>query len=128
MADVNRGNRPLSPHLQVYRPQLNSMTSILNRITGIALLGGAVLVVWWLMAAATSEAYFAVVDGLLTSFVGDVVLTLSVLALWYHTLAGVRHLVWDMGYGLDPDDSDKMGWGMLIGAPALTFLTIIAII
>lgn len=127
MADVNRGNRPLSPHLQVYRPQLNSATSILNRITGIALLGGAVLVVWWLMAAATSEAYFATVDGLLTSILGDIIMSLSVLALWYHALAGVRHLVWDMGYGLDPEDADKMGWGIIIGAPALTFLTIIAI-
>lgn len=127
MADVNRGNRPLSPHLQVYRPQLNSMTSILNRLTGVALLGGAVLVVWWLLAAATSESYFAMVDGLMTSFLGDVVMTLSVLALWYHALAGVRHLIWDMGYGLDADDSDKMGWGILIGSVTLTFLTIIAI-
>ena len=64
---------------------------------------------------------------MLTSFLGDLVMTLSVLALWYHALAGVRHLVWDMGYGLDPDDADKMGWGIIIGAPALTFLTIIAI-
>ena len=47
--------------------------------------------------------------------------------LWYHALAGVRHLVWDLGYGLDPADADKMGWGMIIGAPALTFLTIISI-
>ncbi len=127
MADVNRGNRPLSPHLQVYRPQLNSMTSILNRITGISLLGAAVLVVWWLMAAATSAEYFELVDGLLTCWVGDILLSLSVLALWYHALAGVRHLVWDMGIGLDPDVSDKMGWGIIIGSFALTFLTIIAI-
>lgn len=127
MADVNRGNRPLSPHLQVYRPQLNSMTSILNRVTGVALLGGAMLVVWWLAAAATSEAYFATVDGLMTSVLGDIVMTLCVLALWYHALAGIRHLVWDLGYGLDADDSDKMGWGIIIGSFALTFLTIIAI-
>ncbi|WP_370253594.1 succinate dehydrogenase, cytochrome b556 subunit [Nioella sp.] len=129
MADVNRGNRPLSPFMigPYYRPQLNSITSIVNRIAGIALLGGAMLVVWWLMAAATSEAYFNMVDGLLTSILGDLVMTLSVLALWYHALAGVRHLVWDLGYGLDPADADKMGWGMIIGAPALTFLTIISI-
>jgi len=127
MADVNRGNRPLSPHLQIYRKQLNSATSILNRITGIALLGGAVLVVWWLMAVATSESYFATVDGLMTSVLGDIVMTLCVLALWYHALAGVRHLVWDMGLGLDPEDADKMGWGIIIGSFALTFLTIIAI-
>lgn len=127
MADVNRGDRPLSPHLQVYRPQLNSMTSIVNRLTGIALLGGAVLIVWWLMAAATGEAYFGYVDWLLTSITGDIIMTLCVLALWFHGLAGIRHLAWDMGYGLDPDDSDKMSWGIMIGAVALTFLTVIAI-
>lgn len=127
MADVNRGNRPLSPHLQIYRKQLNSATSILNRLTGVALLGGALLVVWWLLAAATSESYFVFVDGLMTSVLGDLVMILCVLALWYHALAGVRHLVWDMGFGLDPDDSDKMGWGIIIGSVALTFLTIIAI-
>jgi len=127
MADVNRGNRPLSPHLQIYRPQLNSMTSILNRLTGIALLGGAILMVWWLMAAATSESYFAYVDWLLTSILGDIVMTLSVWALWYHALAGIRHLIWDMGYGFDPDTSDKASWGIIIGAFALTFLTIVAI-
>ncbi len=127
MADVNRGNRPLSPHIQIYRPQLNSMTSILNRITGIAMLGSALLVVWWLVAAATGPEYFATVDWLMTSFIGDLIMTLSVLALWYHTLGGVRHLVWDMGLGLETDDSDKMGWGIIIGSFALTFLTIIAI-
>ncbi|WP_071672970.1 succinate dehydrogenase, cytochrome b556 subunit [Nioella nitratireducens] len=127
MADVNRGNRPLSPHLQIYRKQLNSVTSIINRLTGISLLGGALLVVWWLMAAASSAEYFAFVDGLMTSVLGDIVMTLSLLALWYHALAGVRHLVWDMGFGLDPEASDKMGWGIIIGTVAFTFLTIIAI-
>ena len=54
MADVNRGNRPLSPHLTIYRPQLTSMTSILTRITGNAMLVAALLIVWWFLAAATS--------------------------------------------------------------------------
>lgn len=128
MADVNRGNRPLSPHLQIYRPQLNSITSILVRITGNALLLGALLVVWWLLAAATGPDYFATVDGLVTSFLGDLVMFGSVLALWYHALGGVRHLIWDTGRGLDVETADRMGWGMIIGSVGLTFLTIIAII
>ena len=68
MADVNRGNRPLSPHLSIYRPQLTSVTSILTRITGNALLIGALLVVWWLLAAATSPEYFAVANWVMTRF------------------------------------------------------------
>ncbi len=127
MADVNRGNRPLSPHLTVYRPQLNSITSILVRITGNALLVAALLIVWWLLAAASGPAYFAMVDGLITSVLGDLIMLGSVLALWYHALGGVRHLIWDAGYGLDVDTADKMGWGMIIGSVALTFLTVIAI-
>ena len=74
MADVNRGNRPLSPHLTIYRPQLTSMSSIMVRITGIAALGVALLVVWWLLAAATSESAFAFIDGLMRSWLGDLVM------------------------------------------------------
>lgn len=125
MADVNRGNRPLSPHLQIYRKQLNSATSILNRITGIAMLGSAFLIVWWLLAAATGKAYFDLVDGLMTSMLGDVVMTLSVLGLWYHTLGGLRHLIWDTGRGLELEAADRMGWAMIVGAMVLTILTLI---
>jgi succinate dehydrogenase / fumarate reductase cytochrome b subunit len=128
MADVNRGNRPLSPHLQVYRPQLNSITSILNRITGNALLLGAFLFVWWLIAAAAGPEYFAVVDGIVTSVIGDLVMLGSLWALWWHTLGGIRHLIWDTGRGLDVETADRMGWGIIIGSVALTFLTVIAII
>lgn len=127
MADVNRGNRPLSPHLQVYRPQLNSITSILNRITGNAMLVSAVLIVWWLVAAASGTAYFDAIDGLITSFLGDLVMSLSVLGLWYHALGGIRHLIWDTGRGLDVETADKMGWAMLVGSVVLTILTLIAI-
>ena len=125
MADVNRGNRPLSPHLQIYRKQLNSATSILNRITGIAMLGSALLIVWWLLAAATGKAYFDLVDGLMTSVLGDVVMTLSVLGLWYHTLGGLRHLIWDTGRGLELEAADRMGWAIIVGAVVLTILTLI---
>lgn len=127
MADVNRGNRPLSPHLTIYRPQLNSITSIFVRITGNGLIVGAIAVVWWLMAAASGAAYFDMIDGLLTSVLGDIVMTLSVLALWYHALGGARHLIWDTGRGLDAKTSDVMGWAMIIGSVVLTALTVIAI-
>ena len=101
MADINRGDRPLSPHLTIYRPQLNSITSILNRITGNALLVGAGLVIWWLVAAATGPAAFAIANRAITSVLGNLVMIGSLWALWYHTLGGVRHLIWDMGLGLD---------------------------
>ncbi|XDA97775.1 succinate dehydrogenase, cytochrome b556 subunit [Sulfitobacter sp. LCG007] len=129
MADVNRGNRPLSPFMlgQYYRFQLNSVTSILTRITGNALLVSALLVVWWFVAAATSADAFALADGFLTSWFGDLVLTLSVLGLWYHLLAGVRHLVWDQGWGLDMKTSDMMSWGCLVGSVVLTLLTVIVV-
>lgn len=127
MADVNRGNRPLSPHLSIYRPQLTSMTSILTRITGNALLISALLVVWWFLAAATSPEYFAFVDGMLTGILGTLVMTLSLWGIWYHTLAGIRHLIWDNGIGLDVATAEKMGWAIIGGSLVLTLLTIIII-
>ncbi len=127
MADVNRGNRPLSPHLEIYRPQITSISSILTRITGNALLVSAVLIIWWFFAAATSEAYFNVVNGFLTSWFGDLIMTLSVLGLWYHTLAGVRHLIWDSGYGLELETAEKLGWAVIIGSVVLTIITLILV-
>jgi succinate dehydrogenase / fumarate reductase cytochrome b subunit len=127
MADVNRGNRPLSPHLTIYRPQLTSMTSILTRITGNAMLISALLIVWWFLAAATSPEAYAIADGFLTSWFGDLVMTFSVLGLWYHTLAGVRHLIWDNGIGLDIPTAEKMGWAVVIGSVVLTVITIILV-
>jgi succinate dehydrogenase / fumarate reductase cytochrome b subunit len=124
---VNRGNRPLSPHLSIYRPQLTSMTSILTRITGNAMLISALLIVWWFLAASSSPEYYAVANGFLTSWFGDIIMTLSVLGLWYHTLAGVRHLIWDMGIGLDIPTAEKMGWAALIGSVVLTIITIIVV-
>ena len=127
MADVNRGNRPLSPHLTIYRPQLTSMTSILTRITGNAMLITALLIVWWFLAAATSAEYFDTVNGFVTSWFGDLVMVLSLLGLWYHTLAGIRHLIWDSGRALDVPTAEKLGWACLIGSVVLTVLTVIAV-
>ncbi len=127
MADVNRGNRPLSPHLTIYRPQLTSITSILTRITGNALLLGALLVVWWFLAAATSPEHFAVADAVMTSVLGDLVMFFSLWGLWYHTLAGIRHLIWDNAVGLDLDTAYKLGYAVIGGSVLLTLLTVVLI-
>lgn len=129
MADVNRGNRPLSPFMigQYYRPQMTSISSIMVRITGIASLGTAFLLVWWLIAAASSPGYFAVIDGLLRSFVGDIILLLATWAIWYHMLGRLRHVIWDLGYFVEVEISEKMGMGMFIGATVLTLFTAIVV-
>ncbi|HEX9856874.1 MAG TPA: succinate dehydrogenase, cytochrome b556 subunit [Paracoccaceae bacterium] len=127
MAEVKRASRPLSPHLQIYRPQLTSITSILTRITGNALIFGVLLAVWWLLAAATSAEYFATVNGIATSWFGDLVFTGSLWAVWYHYLAGLRHLYFDAGRGLDIPTAEKLGWGCIIGSVVLTVLTIIIV-
>ncbi len=127
MADVNRGNRPLSPHLEIYRPQLTSITSILTRITGNALLIAALMIVWWFLAAATSAEYFALVDGIMTHWVFDIILFFSLWGLWYHTLAGIRHLIWDNGMMLDLTNAEALGWMAIAGSVVLTLVTVFAI-
>ena len=127
MADVNRGNRPLSPHLTIYRPQMTSISSILTRITGTAMLLAGLLIVWWFLAAASSPEYFATVDGLVTSFLGDLIMALSVWALWYHAFAGVRHLYWDSGRGLEVETAEKLGLIIIVGSVAMTVITLLVV-
>lgn len=127
MADVNRGERPLSPHLSIYRPQLTSMTSILTRITGNALIVAMLLIVWWLVAAATSPEAFGRADAVITSWFGNLVMFLSLWALWYHTLAGIRHLIWDTGSMMEMKRAEMLGWLCIAGSVVLTLLTIIII-
>ena len=127
MADVNRGNRPLSPHLTIYRPQLTSISSILVRITGNALIVGAFLVIWWLLAASTSPEYFAIADGLIRSWFGKLIMLGSIWALWYHTLGGIRHLIWDNAIGLDIPTAYKLGWTVVIGSCIFTVITVIVL-
>lgn len=127
MADVNRGKRPLSPHLTIYRPQMTSGSSIMVRITGIAALCLSLLVVWWLLAAATSESAFAFIDGLLRSWLGNLILLGGTWALWYHMLGRLRHVLWDFGYCLNVELSEKLGLGMFVGATVLTLFTAIVV-
>ncbi len=127
MADVNRGNRPLSPHLSVYRTQMSMLTSITHRITGIGLTLGAVLVVWWFLAASTNAAYFETADAVLTSWFGSLILIGSLWALCYHFLNGIRHLVWDAGRGLELEAAKKSGIAVVAGSVVLTILTLLVI-
>ena len=125
MADVNRGNRPLSPHLTIYRPQMTSISSIFVRITGNALLAATLLLIAWLLAASTSAVTFDWVQCVITSWFGDLVFLLSLWALWYHMLGGLRHLIWDTGRGLELKAAERMGWMMIIGSLLLTAFTVI---
>ena len=129
MPDVNRGDRPLSPFMigPYYRPQLTSMTSILTRITGNALVVGGLMITWWFVAAAAGPDAFATADAVLTSWFGKLVFLGSIWALWYHTLAGIRHLVWDQGIGLDIETAEKLGWGCIGGSVVLTLLTLLIV-
>jgi succinate dehydrogenase / fumarate reductase cytochrome b subunit len=103
------------------------LTSILTRVTGNALIVSTLLVVWWLVAAAAGPDYFALANGVITSFVGDIVMTLSVLGVWYHFLAGLRHIYYDAGKGLDIPTAELLGWGCLIGSVVLTLITILIV-
>ena len=125
MADVNRGNRPLSPHLDIYRFEMQMAMSISHRITGIALTLGAVIVVVWLFAAAMGPEPFAVVEGVLTSWVGKAVLLGSVAALWYHAINGLRHLAWDAGWGINMPMVNRTGRAVLAATAVMTLLTVI---
>ncbi|WP_022708414.1 MULTISPECIES: succinate dehydrogenase, cytochrome b556 subunit [Paracoccus] len=125
MADVNRGNRPLSPHLQVYKLPLAAITSIMTRITGHALVAGVVLLAWWLVAAVSGPGAFAAADWVVRSWLGFLILTASTWALWFHALAGIRHLFYDAGMGLEIHEAEKASWAIIIGSVALTLLSLI---
>ena len=127
MADPKTGNRPLSPHLTIYRPQWTSMTSIFTRITGNAMIVAALMIVWWFVAAATGPEAFATANGFVTSWFGDLVMFLSVWALWYHLLFGVRHLIWDSGHMLEVGKSETYGQAALVASVLLTIFVAIVL-
>jgi len=119
-----KGNRPLSPHLTIYRPQMSSISSILVRITGVSLALGFILIIIWLLAASTNVYYFDCINSILTSWFGIIVLIGSVWALCYHSLGGIRHLIWDMGFGFDLKIADRLGWMVIIGSFVLTIFVV----
>jgi succinate dehydrogenase / fumarate reductase, cytochrome b subunit len=116
MSVANRPtNRPLSPHLQVYRPQLTSVLSILHRATGIALSVGALyLAVWVICAAANSPRDYAAFQNFNGSIVGRIVLGSWLFSAFYHLCNGIRHLFWDAGYGFELKDAYRSGWIVVV--------------
>ena len=120
--------RPLSPHLQVYRPQITSVLSVMNRATGIALSAGTLLLVWWLVAAASSDKAYATVSTVMRSPLGLLVLFGWTVSLWYHFFAGIRHLAWDSGFGYDLTTTHRSGWAAVAATGVFSVLTFIGVL
>ncbi len=117
-----KAERPLSPHLQVYRWYLTMGLSIGHRVSGIGLAVGLVLLTWWLLALASGPDAFAFVESVKDSVLGTLVLFLYTFVILYHLCNGIRHLVWDFGYGLDPEVAFRSGQAVLIASGGLTLL------
>ena len=122
MTPTKPAARPLSPHLQIYRPMLTMMMSIAHRITGAALYFGVVLLVWWLLAAAMSDGDFAVVQDFFGHWFGRIVLFGFTWTLIHHALGGIRHLIWDTGRGFDLATIEWLARANLAGSVVLTLL------
>ena len=114
--------RPLSPHLTIYKPMATMVVSIMHRITGSALYFGTILLAAWLIAAATSFEAFSWISWFFGSWAGRVVLFGYTWALMFHMLGGIRHFVWDTGLGLDKHVATKMALGSALASVTLTLM------
>lgn|SRR5487761_2226336 len=115
-----RDDRPLSPDIQIYRPQLTSVLSITHRLTGVALSIGSPLLVCWLIAAAAGPADYAALHGFLASSLGLLLLLGWTFSLFFHLCNGIRHLFWDAGYGFDLRTIYASGWAVVAVSIGLT--------
>ncbi|WP_281977261.1 succinate dehydrogenase, cytochrome b556 subunit [Pseudorhizobium flavum] len=127
MANVTK-NRPLSPHLQVYRFIPTMAMSIMHRITGAALYFGMILIAAWLVAAASGEESFNQANALFGSLVGQIILFGFTWALLHHLLGGLRHIMWDLGYGFEKEFSTTLAKANLAASIALTILVWIVVV
>jgi succinate dehydrogenase / fumarate reductase cytochrome b subunit len=114
--------RPLSPHLQIYKPIPTMMSSIVHRITGGALYFGTVLMAWWLIAIASGEGYYNAAQWVFGSFIGRLALFGFTWALVQHMLGGLKHFMWDLGYGFEKHFSTKLAKAQFIAAPIITVI------
>jgi succinate dehydrogenase / fumarate reductase, cytochrome b subunit len=121
-ASAQTRQRPLSPHLQIYRPQITSVLSITHRITGVALSVGTLLLTAWLVAAASGNAAFSSVSAFIGSPIGMLLLFGWSVALFYHLANGIRHLFWDAGLGFDMPIAEKTGYAVLAFTLVATLL------
>jgi succinate dehydrogenase / fumarate reductase cytochrome b subunit len=117
---MSTDNRPLSPHLQVYRLPFTALTSISHRISGVLLSGGALLLVYWVVAAAAGPQAYATASAILSSLPVQVLIFLWTFVLFYHLCNGIRHLIWDAGYGFDLQTAQRSGQIAIGAAAALT--------
>jgi succinate dehydrogenase / fumarate reductase cytochrome b subunit len=113
-------DRPLSPDIQIYRPQLTSVLSITHRFTGIALSIGSILLVYWLFAAAMGPQAYSFVYSCLNTWLGRALLFCWTFSLFFHLCNGVRHLVWDAGYGFELHTIYASGWIVVAASMTLT--------
>ena len=123
---MSHAQRPLSPHLQVYKWQLTSVLSITHRATGIALAVGTIALVWWLLAAATGPDAFATAQAFWLSWIGQLLLLGWTWALMFHLCNGLRHLGWDAGWGFELKQAYLTGWIVVSASVVLTVIVWIA--
>ena len=114
--------RPLSPHLQIYKPQITSVLSIMHRITGVALTVGMFLIVFWVTTLSLGESFYEFYMACIKSWFGNLILIGFTFALFYHLSNGIRHLFWDFGYGYELNIVFISGVIVLISAFILTSL------
>ncbi|MBL9029618.1 MAG: succinate dehydrogenase, cytochrome b556 subunit [Caedimonas sp.] len=120
---MNKIQRPLSPHLQIYRPQITSVLSISHRITGIVLCSGAFILVIWLATIAGGKDAYEIFYSLSQHWLGKFYLFVLCYCFFYHLCNGIRHLAWDAGYGFDLATVYKSGWAVIGSSAILTLLT-----
>ena len=113
-------SRPISPHLTIYKPQISSTVSITHRITGVGMAIGTIWLAWWLIAAAQGPEAFALVQAFSASVIGQLLLIGFTWALSFHFINGIRHLIWDLGYGFDLTSLAIGGWITVFGSVILT--------
>ncbi len=123
MAGASPENRPIAPHLSVWRWHVTMASSILHRLSGIGLYGAAICMVFWVMAAAAGPETYATAQMILMSPVGQILMYVTVAGVAYHLANGIRHLVFDTGAGLTPGDADTSAWfAILFGIAVPIFL------
>jgi succinate dehydrogenase / fumarate reductase cytochrome b subunit len=122
MAGTKARERPISPHLQIYRWPLPMAMSIAHRVTGVGLYFGTLLVAWWLIAAGAGPNAYSRISGFINSGFGRLILFGYTWALIHHMLGGIRHLIWDTGYGFEPNEREWLSLATLAGSVLLTVL------
>jgi succinate dehydrogenase / fumarate reductase, cytochrome b subunit len=120
---MTKDNRPISPHLTIYRPQITTVLSITHRFTGMALLAGFIAMTLWLLSAAYNPAFYAELHDWMISIVGKICLLGFIFAFYYHLANGIRHLFWDIGMGFSIPQLNRSGWLVIVFSLAMTAAT-----